>query len=117
MSDKLLDAFTGQSAVLMGPSRELSKLTLNKLEQLASLQLASLREYTDLNLGQLKAAADISSPEDVKDYLAKQQEFLKTVGEKLAGDAQAMAMLSKEFAEEAQKIAMQGFSQVTKSGS
>lgn len=108
MNDKIFGAFKGQPAELLGPSRELSKLTIAKLEQLVSLQLASLQEYTNLNLEQLKAAADISGPQDVQTYIAKQQDFLKTVGEKLAGDAHAIAALSKEFSEEAQKIAFKG---------
>ena len=114
MNEKVFDAFKGQSENLLGPLRELNKLSITKLEQLASLQLASLREYTDLNLSQLKAAADISSPDDLKTYLSKQQEFLKTVGEKLAGDAQAMAALGREFTEEAGKVAFKGFGGITK---
>ena len=105
MNDQIFDGFKDQSAKLLGPARELNKLTIAKLEQLVSLQLASLREYTDLNLSQVKAATDIASPDDLKDYLGKQQDFLKTIGEKMAGDAQAMASLGKEFVEEAQKIA------------
>ena len=105
MNDQVFDSFKDQSEKLMGPARELNKLTVAKLEQLASLQLASLREYTDLNLGQLKAAAEITGPQDLQDYFSKHRDFLKTLGEKLAGDAQAMATLGKEFMEEAQKVA------------
>ena len=114
MNEKIFDAFKDQSANLLGPLRDLNKLSIAKLEQLASLQLASLREYTDLHLGQLKAASEISSPEDLKAYLSRQQDFLKTLGEKLAGDAQAMAALGKEFTEEAGKVAFKGFSGTTK---
>ena len=92
----------------------MNKLFIAKLEQLASLQMASLREYTELNLTQMKAAAEISSPEDLQDYLGQQQEFLKTVGEKLAGDAHAMATLGKEFTEEAHKIVLGGLAGATK---
>ena len=108
MNDQLFGAFKGQSAQMLEPTRELSKLTIAKLEQLVSLQLASLQEYTNLNLEQLKAASDIAGPEDLQAYVAKQQDFLKTVGEKLAGDAHAIAALGKEFSEEAQKIAFKG---------
>ena len=117
MNDKIfgaLGAFGDQYASLLGPSRELNKLAVAKMEQLVALQLASMRDYADLNLGQIKAAADIAGPDDLKDYLQKQQEFLKTVAEKMAGDAQAVAALGKEFAEEAQKIAMSGVSTMAK---
>ena len=114
MNDKVLDTFKDQSAKLLAPSNELNKLAIAKFEQLASLQLASLREYTDLNFGQLKAAANIACADDLQAYLAKQQEFLKTVGEKLAADAQAMAALGKEFTAEAQKITFKGFAATTK---
>ncbi|MFO1101122.1 MAG: TIGR01841 family phasin [Xanthobacteraceae bacterium] len=103
-----------QSTKLLGPSRELNKLALSKLEQLLSLQLASLRDYTDLNMKQLKAAADIASAGDLKDYIGQQKEFLQTVGEKLVADAQALAAVGKEFTEEAQKLTLQGLGTTTK---
>ncbi|MCA8908292.1 MAG: phasin family protein [Rhodospirillaceae bacterium] len=106
--DHLKDQFKDQTEKFLGPTRELNKLTLSKLEQLASMQLASLRDYTEMNMRQLRAATDISGPQDLQDFFAKQQDFLKTVGEKLAGDAQAMASIGREFAEEAQKIATKG---------
>ena len=113
MSDDVIDTFKQESEKLLGPSRELNKLAVSKLEQLASLQLASLQEYTDLNLRQLKAMSEIAGPEDLQNYFTKQQDFLRTVGEKLAGDAQAMATLGKEFTEEAQKIAFGGLAATT----
>jgi phasin family protein len=114
MNDQVLDTFKGQSAKLLAPSNEINKLAIAKFEQLASLQLASLREYSDLNFSQLKAASNIASAEDLKEYFGKQQDFLKTVGEKLAADAQAMAALGKEFTEEAKKITFKGFAATTK---
>ena len=108
MNTQVFDTFNDQSVKLLAPPRELSKLTIDKLEQLVSLQIASLREYTDLNLGQLKAATDIAGPKDLEAYLTQHQEFVKTVGEKLAGDVQAVVALGKEFTEEAQKIAFKG---------
>lgn len=114
MNDQVFDSLKDQSAKLLGPSRELNKLALSKLEQLLSLQLASLRDYTDLNMKQLKAATGITSAGDLKDYLGLQKEFLQTVGEKLVADAQALAAVGKEFTEEAQKITLQGFGATTK---
>ena len=114
MNTQLFDAFSDQSTKLLDPPRELSKLTIEKFEQLVSLQFASLREYTDLNIGQLKAAADIAGPKDVEAYLTKQQDLLKTMGEKMAGDVHAMMALGKEFTEEAQKIAFGGFALMPK---
>jgi phasin family protein len=114
MNDQIFNSFKDQSEKLLAPSRELNKLAVAKFEQLAALQFASLRAYTDLNLGQLKAATEISGPEGIQDYLGKQREFLKTVGEKLTSDARAMAELGKEFTEDAQKIARENFAAVTK---
>ena len=114
MNSQIFDSLKDGPASVLGPSRELNKLFVAKLEQLASLQLASLREYTDLNLTRLRAASEISSPEDLQDYLGKQQDFLKTVGEKMAGDAHAIATLGKEFTEEAQKIVLGGVAGMTK---
>lgn len=110
MNEKMFGDFTAQVTNLLAPSRELNKLIISKLEQLTAIQLSSLREYADLNIGQLKAASEITTAEDLQEYYRKQQEFLRTLGEKLAADAQAMAAIGKEFSEEAQKIAMKGLS-------
>ena len=109
MSNQVFDSLKGQSAKLLDPSRELNKLAIAKLEQLTSMQFSSMRDYFDLNLAQLKAATNISSPEVLQAYLRQQQEYLRTVGEKLAADAQALATLGKEFTAEAKKIAIKGF--------
>ncbi len=114
MNDKIFGAFGDQYSSMLMPSQELGKLAIAKMEQLVALQLASMRDYADLNLDQIKAAAAISGPDDLKDYFQKQQEFLKTVAEKMAGDAQAVAALGKEFAEEAQKIAFSGVTAAAK---
>ncbi len=108
MKDKMFDSLTNQSANLLAPSRELNKLIIEKLEQITAMQFASLREYTNLNLGQLKALSDISSAEDLKEFVGKQQELLKTLGEKMSADALAMTTLGKEFMSEAQKIVVKG---------
>jgi phasin family protein len=112
MNPNILDSLQDQSTKLLTPSRELNKLFVAKLEQLTAMQFASLREYTDLNLSQLKAATEITTTEDLQSYFQKQQDFLKTLGEKLAADAQALVAISKEFSEEAQKIVLKGFAAV-----
>lgn len=109
MNPNILDSLQDQSTKLLAPSRELNKLFVAKLEQLTAMQFASLREYTDLNLSQLKSATEITTTEDLQQYFQKQQDFLKTLGEKLAADAQALVAISKEFSEEAQKIVLKGF--------
>jgi phasin family protein len=109
MKDQILDTFKDQSEKMFAPSREMNKLAVSKLEKLASLQFASLREYTEMNLARLKAATDINTPEALQEYFAQQRDFMKTVGEKLTSDAKAMTELGKEFTEEAQKIARDGF--------
>lgn len=108
MSHQLSDTLKDQSAKLLGPSVELNKLVIAKLEQLTALQLGSLRDYAELNFGQLKAASNVAGPEELQAYLKQQQEFLRTVSEKLAADAQALAALGKEFAAEAKNIAFKG---------
>jgi len=109
MNDKFAKTFVDQRARMLEPSHALAKLTMAKLEQLVSLQMASLSDYADLNFNQIKAVTGISGPEDMKTYVEKQQEYLKTVAEKMAGDAQAATAISKEFAEEAREILTTGF--------
>lgn len=116
MNTQIMDSFKDQSEKLLAPSQALSKLMVGKLEQLISLQLASMGEYTELNIGQLKAAAEISNPEDLKEYIEKQRDYMKTVSEKMAGDAQAMVALVREFAQEAQQISLGSVSGFMKNG-
>ena len=114
MNEKILGAYQDQSDRFLAPVREFNSLAVAQFEKLAALQIASLQEYTELGLAQMKSASAVQNVADVQDYLTRQNDYLKIVGEKFAADVRGMVELSKEFTEDAQQIARDGFSAATR---
>ncbi len=115
MTDKMIDTMNEQALKLMAPMKEFNQLAVAKAEKLAHLQLASLQDYSDMSIAQLRAALEVSDTESLQAYVAKQSEFIKHLGEKLAADARAVAELSKEFGEEAQQLGKKSVSNAQES--
>jgi len=105
MNNDVFDTASVQAEKLLAPVKEFNKLAVANVEKLAQLQVSSLQEYSALGIAQLKAFSEVNDPASLQDYVGKQSEFLKTVGEKLASDARAVAELSKEFNAGAQQLA------------
>ena len=112
MTGKIFGLYREQTDRFLNPAREFNKLAVAQFEKLAQLQLGSLQEYTELGLAQIKSASAVREVSDVQDHLSRQNEILKSVGEKFAADARAMFDLSRNFGEEAQQIAREGVAAV-----
>lgn len=107
MNTNILSTMTEQSKNMMAVAQELNSLAVAEVEKLAALQLATLQNYSVLGINQLKGAAAVNDLDSLKVYLSKQPELLKSVGEKMVADAQALTKIGVEFGVEAQKV-MQG---------
>ena len=112
MTGKIFSLYSEQTNRFLNPAREFNKLAVAQFEKLAQLQLASVQEYTELGLAQIKSASTVRDASDVQDHLGRQNEILKSVGEKFAADARAMFDLSRNFGEETQQIARDGVSAI-----
>lgn len=110
MTDTILSLYKDQTDRFLGPARDFNKLAVAQFERLAQLQLESLQDYTELGLAQIKSASAVKDVADIQDHLGRQNEILKSVGEKFAADVRAMLDIGKTFGDEAQQIARDGVS-------
>lgn len=114
MNTELLNTLTQSTQPAVEAARELGRLNVKYLEQVAGLSLASLQAHTDLAVANLKAGAEVSDLESLKAYTVRQGELARVVGEKLAQDAKALAELSTQYGAEAGKLLNQGTETVAK---
>ncbi|MDN5848024.1 MAG: phasin family protein [Nitrococcus sp.] len=96
--------------LLMGPTRAFFGLGVDHLEKLVNVQLEATKAYTELGLRQWRTALEIREPKDLESYVQGQQEVVKTVGERVKGDAERVVALNREFAEKAQQLAQENAS-------
>ncbi|MDN5870983.1 MAG: phasin family protein [Nitrococcus sp.] len=96
--------------LLIGPTRAFFGLGVEHMEKLTSVQLEATKAYTELGFRQLRAALEIREPKDLESYAQGQQEAVKTLGERVKGDAEKVVALNREFAEKAQQLAQENAS-------
>lgn len=105
MTNEIFEKFTAQVQTVLAPVQELNKLYIYNIEKLFEIQLNSARDYTEICLDQMRSASEIKDQQALEAFLSKQSETLKTIGEKVIADTQAVANIGSEFSSEAQKIA------------
>lgn len=116
MSTNTPDRFNEQfERLLIGPTRAFMGLGMEHLEKLINIQLEATKAYTELGLQQARAALEIREPKDLESYVQGQQEVVKTLGERVKGDAEMVVALNREFAEKAQRLAQENASGFSKS--
>lgn len=91
----------------VAPVRKFNALVVDHAEKLAQFQLEAAQSYTSLSLENLRSALEIKQPQDLQQYVGRQQAVAETVGKKLSDDANALAGLNKGFVEQMQKLAQE----------
>ena len=115
MSTNTPDQFNEQfERLLMGPTRAFLGLGVEHMEKLLNLQLEATKAYTQLSLQQVRATLAIREPKDLENYVQGQQEVVKSLGERVKGDAELVVALNREFAEKAQRLAQDSASGLSK---
>lgn len=114
MKYEIFDTMSKQQETLMATVQKLNQLAVAKVEKLTALQMNALRGYSDLSIQNLKELVEINNPQALQAYLGKQNESVKSVGEKLVADAKAVAEVGVEYSQEAQKITQDSFQASTK---
>lgn len=89
---------------VLGPARSYAALVTEHAETLASIQLDAAKAYTDLALNQVRAAADISDAEGVKNYVAGQSDVARQVSDRVKKDVEKLASANQSFVRKAQKL-------------
>ena len=99
---------------LLEPAKALNELALAKFERVVDLQLQSAARLSSVMLSASKEALEVQNVEGAQAYLEKRREVASQVAQDLVRDAQTVAELGKEYAEEAGKVVVENVSKLTK---
>ena len=104
--------FANVSDVFVVPTVKTNKLAVDHLEKLIAFQMSALQSYVDIGVGQLKAAAEVSSPEDAQDFFKKQLEVSAKLRQKVLDDLKALTDLGNGFRDDYTKLAKENVNEV-----
>lgn len=104
-SNVMLDDLFGQTQSLMVPFVQLNQLAVARLDKLVEFQLDALQSYVDLGLERMKAAAALSSLEDLQDFFQGQMEAAKSLQQMLLNDFDKLMKLTVSTQAEFGKLA------------
>lgn len=90
-----------------------NRLAVAQLEKLVEFQLSALQAYLDLGMKQLKAAATISSLQELPGFFASQIEAAGAMQQKLLDDAQTLFDLGNGFRAEFDRLAEDNLNEMT----
>jgi phasin family protein len=113
MNKETPNALVEQTKKALAPAQELSRLVVDNTEKLVALQLASLQSYVALAFSQLKEALEVDDAETFQKYIAKQNELVKSVGERFAGDTMTVVELGRDLSAKALKLSQESVEAVT----
>ena len=95
-----------QSQDFVAPVVKANQAAVANVEKLVAFQLNALQSYADLGISRLKAAAEVSNPQDLQAFFQGQVEAANVLRQKGLEDAKALAELvagiQAEFAAKAQ---------------
>ncbi|MBA1146833.1 phasin family protein [Ectothiorhodospiraceae bacterium WFHF3C12] len=94
------------------PGRKLSALMVDNAEKLVNLHLDAARVYTDIGLSQLRAVLSIHDPESLQQYVANQATVAESVVKRATEDAETVAGIGNDFANDASRIASENVSAI-----
>jgi phasin family protein len=113
MYEQIIANANDQAAKFTAPARKFNALVVSHLEKLVQFQFEATKSYADLGLEQLRTALSIDGVEGLKSYVEQQNKTVAVVGKKLSTDTEVLVGLSKDFAEEVQKLAGETLPQKT----
>ena len=97
MANEAISNVFERSQAFLNPVVNTNKLAVAKLEKLVSFQLNALQSYVDLGIDRLKAAADVSSVQDLPAFFDGQVKAVGTLRQMMLNDAKTLARLASEF--------------------
>lgn len=86
-----------QSQDFVSPVIKTNQLAVANLEKLLSFQVDVLQSNVDLGINRLKAAAEVSNPQDLQDFFQGQAEVANVLRQKGQEDARALVELITGF--------------------
>ncbi len=104
MNKEIFPTLVEQAKKTLAPAQELNRLVVDNAEKSVALQIASVQSYAALGFSHLGAALEVDDAEAFQAYIGKQNELIKSVSERLSGDAKAVAEIGSNFSAKAQKL-------------
>ncbi len=102
-----------QTQPFLTPVAKANKLVVANLEKVVTLQMDALHTYVDLGLKQLKAAAEISGPEGLKDFYASQLEVAGVVRQQVMDDVKALTELGADVKAQCDTLTEENVTELT----
>jgi len=99
---------------LLAPAKALNELALTNVERAVDLHLQAVTRLSSIMLTASKEALEVHDVEGAQAYLEKRKEVANQVAQDLVKDAQTVAELGKEYAEEAGKLVTENVSKFAK---
>ncbi len=116
MYEDILNKTGAQFENLVAPARKLNSVVLEHVAKVSEFQLEAAKAYSDISLDQLRSLTQVTDAKSLQDFVSKQTNVAKTVGEKLNQDANTLAGFGKDLTAELQKLAQENIASVGKSG-
>jgi phasin family protein len=113
MNKEIFPTLVEQTNKAFAPVQELNRSVVDNTEKLVALQISSVQSYYSLGFSLLRAALEVKDAETLQAYIAKQNELVKSAGEKFVGDAKAVAELGRDFSAKAQELSEESVKAVT----
>lgn len=82
---------------LPDPVLKANRLFIENIEKMLLFQMNSLKTYFDIGINQLRAAAEITDLESLRDFCKCQAEIAQTMQCKLLNDARVMINMANRF--------------------
>jgi len=113
MYKDLPDSYS-QFSMFLSPVVKTNKLMASNFEKLVAFQMSAFQAYVDLSMSQIKAAADITSPEDAQAFFKSQVEFGEKLREKIMADFKTLTDMGSGMKDEFSKLAEENVGEITK---
>ncbi|WP_193222310.1 phasin family protein [Alkalilimnicola sp. S0819] len=110
MYQDLFNNGTAQFENLFAPARKFNSALVDHLEKLTRFQLETAKSYADMSVEQLRAALEVNDVDSLQAYVSKQSGVASTLSKKLGEDANTLAGLGKDFAQELQQLTQENVS-------
>ena len=114
MSKDPVFSFVEESKKALAPVEAYNRLAVETAEKVVALQISSVESYYALGFANLKALLEVHDVEAFKSYIEKNNELIKSISERVVGDAKAVTELGSDFTEEVKKIGEESVKAVTK---
>ncbi|WP_290653188.1 phasin family protein [Aquisalimonas sp.] len=99
----MFEQTNAQMEQVLNPMFKAQGTMLDHFARIADFQVEALKQYSELSIENLRAMQGIHDPQSLQDYVTKQMDVAKSLGEKVSADVNEFVNLNRGFAEELQK--------------